>query len=119
AHQQFKENMLMMHYYTNPLKWPISVAGRHPTGPWRIPDMPYAYMALAGTPNGEKNIDKQMAAIYLLVAKKKNTEWAQIFKKRNIKPAIHPEGHWNLNFGLLAIHRRNDWLLTVKGHNRY
>lgn len=119
AHQQFKDNMLMMHYYTNPLKWPISVSGRHPTGTWRIPDMPFAYMALAGTPDGKESIDSQMAAVYLLVSKNKNTEWAQLFKNQNIKPAIYPEGHWNLNFGLLGIHRRNNWLLTVKGHNRY
>lgn len=28
-------------------------------------------------------------------------------------------GHWKLNYGLLDIHRRKNWLLTVRGHSRY
>lgn len=119
AHQSFKENMLMMHYYTNPTRWPLGVAGRHPTGNWRIPDMPFAYMALAGTPDGKQPVDKEMAAVYLLITKNANTALAKQFSKQGILPAKHPEGHWNLNFGLLDIHRRADWLLTVKAHNRY
>lgn len=119
AHQKFKENLLMMHYYTNPYKWPISISGRHPTGTWSIPDKPYAYLALAGTPDGKEAIDKEMAAVYLLVSKKKSLAWEKRFKQADVQVAKYPNGHWNLNYGLLAIHRRNNWLLTVKGHNRY
>jgi chondroitin-sulfate-ABC endolyase/exolyase len=119
AHASFKQNMLMMHRYTNPTKWPVSVSGRHPTGNWRIPDLPYAYLALAGSPDGKEAIDKEMAAVYLLVTKQKNSSFARQFKENGIQAASSPQGHWNLNFGLLAIHRRADWLLTVKGHNRY
>jgi chondroitin-sulfate-ABC endolyase/exolyase len=119
AHQKFKENLLMMHYYTNPYKWPISISGRHPTGTWSIPDKPYAYMALAGTPDGKEAIDKEMAAVYLLVSKKKSLAWEKKFNQTGVQAAKYPNGHWDLNYGLLAIHRRNNWLLTVKGHNRY
>ncbi len=119
AHQSFKDNMLMMHYYTNPTRWPISVSGRHPTGNWRIPDMPYAYMALSGSPDGKEKIDKQMAAVYLLINKNEKSPYAKRFKDMGISPAVYPAMHHTLNFGLLDIHRRNDWLLTIKGHNRY
>ncbi|ADY54334.1 Lyase catalytic [Pseudopedobacter saltans DSM 12145] len=119
AHQSFKENMMMMHYYTNSTRWPISVSGRHPTGTWRIPDMPYAYMALSGSPDGKETIDKDMAAVYLLVTKSQQNAYAKRFLNAGIKPAIYPAMHWTLNFGLLDIHRRNDWLLTIKAHNRY
>lgn len=119
AHEAFKSNMLMMHYYTNPTRWPISISGRHPTGNWRIPDMPYAYMALAGSPDGKDTIDRQMAAVYLRVKKDKNNPYTKKFKALGIAPAVYPAMHHTLNFGLLDIHRRNDWLLTIKGHNRY
>jgi chondroitin-sulfate-ABC endolyase/exolyase len=30
-----------------------------------------------------------------------------------------PQGHWSFNYGPLAIHRRKDWMVSVKGHSRY
>ncbi|MDD3119720.1 MAG: polysaccharide lyase family 8 super-sandwich domain-containing protein, partial [Victivallales bacterium] len=30
-----------------------------------------------------------------------------------------PEGHWNMNYAALAMHRRRNWLATVCGHSRY
>ena len=30
-----------------------------------------------------------------------------------------PEGHWSKNFAALSIHRREDWVVTVKGFNRF
>lgn len=119
AHESLRNSLLMMHYYTNPYKWPISVSGRHPTGNWRIPDAPYAYMAMAGTPDGSLKTDTLMASIYLKLNGKKQNKWAAAFKNSQIKPIGYTSGHWNLNYGLFDIHRRQDWLLTVRGHNRY
>ncbi|MEO5649872.1 MAG: chondroitinase family polysaccharide lyase [Ginsengibacter sp.] len=119
SQQELKKVMLMMHYYTNPLYWPVSVSGRHPTGNLKIASDAYAYMALAGSPNGEKNIDEEMAAIYRGIVTNDKDKWAREFKALGIQPAPFPHGHWNINYGLLDIHRRSDWLLTVRGHNRY
>nr|WP_294896713.1 chondroitinase family polysaccharide lyase [uncultured Pedobacter sp.] len=119
AQAYLKKALTLMSYYTNPIKWPISISGRHPTGNWRIASDAYAYMALTGSPNGKENIDKDMASIYLKVVPDQKDKWGKIFEKAGIKPADYAEGHWNLNFGLLDIHRRADWLLTVKGHSRY
>ncbi|MBB5438385.1 chondroitin-sulfate-ABC endolyase/exolyase [Pedobacter sp. AK017] len=119
AHESLRNSLLMMHYYTHPFKWPVSVAGRHPTGSWRIADLPYAYMAMAGTPDGKNKTDSLMAAIYLKLNEGKKNRWIAAFKAAKIKPAGYSSGHWNLNYGLFDIHRRKDWLLTIRGHNRY
>jgi chondroitin-sulfate-ABC endolyase/exolyase len=119
AHESLRNSLLMMHYYTNPFKWPVSVSGRHPTGNWRIADQPYGYLAMSGTPDGKSKTDTLMAAIYLKLNEGKKNKWITAFKAENIKPVKYASGHWNLNYGLLAIHRRQDWLLTVRGHNRY
>ncbi|WP_228099150.1 chondroitinase family polysaccharide lyase [Pedobacter sp. MC2016-24] len=119
ARESLKKSLMLMHYYTNPYKWPISVSGRHPTGGWKIADLPYAYMALSGSPDGTQELDQDMASIYLRLNPNKPGKWGLMFKKAGIKPAAYPSGHWNMNFGLFDIHRRQDWLLTVRGHNRY
>lgn len=31
---------------------------------------------------------------------------------------LSPEGHWSKNFAALSVHRREDWVVTVKGFNR-
>ncbi len=117
--EELKKVLLMMHYYTNPLRWPISVSGRHPTGVWKIAEDAYAYMALAGTPDGKDSVDRQMAAIYRTILQNKTDKWDREFKEMGIEPAPYPHGHWDINYGLLDIHRRSDWLLTIRGHNRY
>ncbi|WEK20035.1 MAG: chondroitinase family polysaccharide lyase [Candidatus Pedobacter colombiensis] len=119
AHESLRNSLLMIHYYTNPYKWPISVSGRHPTGNWRIPDVPYAYMAMAGTPDGSSKTDTLMASIYLKLNGSKQNKWTAVFKNSQIKPIGYTNGHWNLNYGLFDIHRRQDWLLTIRSHNRY
>lgn len=119
AQTYLKKALTMMSYYTNPIKWPSSISGRHPTGNWKIAADAFGYIALSGSPNGKENIDKDMASIYLKTTADKKSAWVKTFENAGIKPADFAEGHWNLNFGLLDIHRRADWLLTVKGHNRY
>lgn len=119
AQNSLKNMLLMMSYYTNPTKWPVSISGRHPTGNWKIASDAYAYMALAGSPDQKENDDKQMASIYLKIIGNQTDVWAKQFEKSGIKAADDTKGHWNLNFGLLGIHRRDNWLLTIKGHNRY
>lgn len=30
-----------------------------------------------------------------------------------------PAGHWAFNYGPLSVHRRDNWMVSVKGHSRY
>jgi chondroitin-sulfate-ABC endolyase/exolyase len=108
-----------MHYYTNPIYWPVDLSGRHPTKSGKVPDEVFAYMALAGSPDGKQKIDREMAGIYRDIIKNPRDKWVQEFAKDGIEPAPYSHGHWNVNYGLLDIHRRSDWLVTVRGHNRY
>lgn len=117
GHQTVRHVLMMMHRYTNPVRWPISVSGRHPTGNWRITDEAFAYIALAGTADGSRAMDDSMAAVYLLINPASKNDFNEKFD--GIKPASFPNGHWDLNYGLLSIHRRSNWLMTVRGHNRY
>lgn len=116
AYDVVKGSLMMMHQYTNPLYWPLSVSGRHP-GEGKIAAEPYAYMAMAG---GNKLFDTSMAAIYLqILSGNYKTAFAKDFTANGISPADFSSGHWDINYGLLSIHRRDNWLLTVRGHNRY
>jgi chondroitin-sulfate-ABC endolyase/exolyase len=116
AYNVVRETLMMMHQYTNPLYWPLSVSGRHP-GEGRIIAEPYAYMALAG---GTQLFDTTMAAIYLqILGGDYNNSFAKDFIAKGITAANFSQGHWDINYGLLSIHRRDNWLLTVRGHNRY
>lgn len=37
----------------------------------------------------------------------------------DVPPEPTPTGHWHLPYGALSIHRRDDWLVSVKGWSRY
>jgi hypothetical protein len=30
-----------------------------------------------------------------------------------------PSGHWSFNYGPLAVHRRDEWMVSIKGYSRY
>ncbi|MXZ08835.1 MAG: hypothetical protein F4Y79_05255 [Gemmatimonadetes bacterium] len=34
-------------------------------------------------------------------------------------PAAPPSGHWTLPYGALSIHRRGDWMVSMKGWSKY
>ena len=54
-----------MRFYCNKLNFPLSMSGRHPDGKGKLVPMHYAIMAIAGTPDGKGDFDKEMASAYL------------------------------------------------------
>ena len=40
-------------------------------------------------------------------------------RKAKMAPAVPQTGHWVQNFAALSIHRRKNWVVTVKGFSRY
>lgn len=120
AHHTLRRSLYMMYLYTHPYRWTLSLSGRHPTGIFKTSIAPFAYMAKAGLPNDNSQLDTTMAAIYLMLNKNKKDAWTESFRKLGIAPiAQYPSGHWSMNYGLLDLHRRKDWLLATRGHNRY
>ncbi|MRJ07565.1 lyase [Ornithobacterium rhinotracheale] len=115
AYNSFKKVLLTAHAYANPRHWPLSVAGRHPTGNFKLSPKPFLWTALS-SPTADE--DAELASAYMLILNKNKDKWSQYFKTKNIK-AKYPTGHWNINYGLLDLHRRKDWLVALRGHNRY
>ena len=65
AHRTVKDVLLAMRFYCNKLNFPLSMSGRHPDGKGKLVPMHYAIMAIAGTPDGKGDFDKEMASVYL------------------------------------------------------
>lgn len=118
AHETLKKALLAMRLYSNKTQWLISVAGRHPDGQGALALPPYRYMALAGSPNGKESIDRDLAAAYLRIVNQEDAS-ARQFKQMGIEAEADPSGFWTMNYANLGIHRRDGWLVGVKGYSRY
>lgn len=120
AHRTLRKALLMMRLYSNKYEWLISLSGRHPTGKWGLDIEPYRYMALAGQPDGNEDIDREVASAYLRLREEgTDGETAEMLASLGIAAESEPNGHWTMNYGSLAIHRRDHWLAGVRGHSRY
>ncbi|UQZ84194.1 Chondroitin sulfate ABC exolyase precursor [Paenibacillus konkukensis] len=122
AHKTARRALLAMRLYSNKYEWLVSLSARHPTGKWALDPEPFAYMALAGTPDGTRDIDEEVAAAYLRLAAPASGESSDTVRRlmaAGIRPEADPSGHWAMNYAALALHRRDSWLAGVRGHSRY
>ena len=119
ARKVFKHTLLTLRDYTNLLDWGIAVCGRHPFNGF-IPDrdiQAYARLALLGDVTGSgMSLDPDLASAYVALGGKDKDLLAEI-KKAGVKPALVQEGFRVYNYGGFGIHRRGDWMLTLKGYN--
>lgn len=118
GHQRLKNALLAMRTYTNLLTWPLSLSGRHPDGKGRLNPEHFGLLALAGSPDGTKPIDNEMAGAYLRLLPKKTTR-ALNMEKEGMTAEKSPSGNWTYNYSSLNVHRRNDWMVSAMGHSRY
>ncbi|MEV6055111.1 chondroitinase family polysaccharide lyase [Streptomyces sp. NPDC052107] len=123
AHESLKRALLTMRTYADTTNWPLALAGRHPTGDTGLSVTPYLWAALAGTPDRSSDIDPELAAAFLRLLSAQPTAVRQQLLERlqasGFTAERAPNGNWTLNYAALSLHRRHDWLLTVRGHNRY
>ncbi|KAJ7385609.1 hypothetical protein OS493_015194 [Desmophyllum pertusum] len=57
-------------------------------------------------------------AVGRVVSERYNNEAYNVYSRApSAEPS--PEGHWTKNFAALSVHRRKDWVVTVKGFNRF
>ena len=123
AHETVKKVMLTMRFYCNTVYYPLVLSARHPTGNGAIHPEAYFKMALAGSPDGKNEIDKEMAEAFLRLypAEKNGKLDNNIVKKlkKEFSAEESPNGNIALGYGCVSSHRRGDWCLTVKGHSRY
>ncbi|MCT4589162.1 MAG: T9SS type A sorting domain-containing protein [Carboxylicivirga sp.] len=113
ARSNFRQALLVHFYYANHRSIINSVCGRKPMtqelGTGAINAL--AYLAKATDP-----VDEEMATEYMRLAKYKKELYNE-FKNLGIKPASAPNGNISLNYGALNLHRRDNWLVGIKGFN--
>lgn len=121
ARKCFKLALLTMANYTNLRDWGLGIAGRHPLNKnGRIPDADvnaFGHLAALGDLTGSgKNVDPELAGAYLRL-KGTDKELNGLFKKEGISAGPTPSGFFVYNYGALGIHRRGDWMVTLKAFN--
>lgn len=121
ARRTFKKALLALADYTNLRDWGLGIAGRHPFGKnGAIPDADVnaiGYVAAQGDLTGSgKKVDPELAGTYLRLRgtdKQLNT----LFKKEGVAAGPTPQGFFVFNYGATGIHRRDDWMVTLKAYN--
>lgn len=119
ARRCMKKCLLTMQNYTMNREWGFAIAGRHPFA-GNIPNADveaYGRVAVLGDLSGSgRSIDPELAGAYLALGGK-NKELVAAIKKEGISPYEPDEGFYVYNYGAFGIHRRGDWMLTLKGYN--
>lgn len=120
AHESIKNAVLAFRVYCNSLEWSIGMSSRHPDGTGTQYSgvssiKAFEYLAKAGSPDGTQTVDLQLAAACMRLYPFVNQGKAPF----NVKPEQTPSGHWSFNYGCAAVHRRGEWMLTVRGFSKY
>ncbi|MER0243018.1 chondroitinase family polysaccharide lyase [Streptomyces sp. HSW2009] len=123
AHRALRHAVLTLRIFANTLHWPIPLSGRKPEGTTGLTPAPYQWLAVAGTPDGRQPIDPEVGAAFLRLLPARPTEQQRAVAARltaaGVRAEPSPTGAWAYNYAALAVHRRADWQVVVRGHNRY
>ncbi|RCW37595.1 chondroitinase family polysaccharide lyase [Marinilabilia salmonicolor] len=109
-----KKGLKVHAWYANEVSMASSVSGRHPhnqvlgTGAINA----FGYFAKAASP-----FDTEMAAEFMRLTRYQNDLYNE-FSSMGIQAAEPPVGNKTVNYGALNLHRRDDWLVAVKGFNK-
>lgn len=124
AQAVLRNGLLTMRTVADTYEWPIGLTARHPIGTDGIKPLINS-LALLGRTNldGSGDIDEEMAAAFRRLVRPSSSSWQktqdQFFSDNGIEPEQAPQGNWQYGYAALGIHRRDEWLASVKGHNRY
>lgn len=115
----FKKCLMSMRDYSHTRDWGIGVCGRHPLdGAIPEPDvLAFARLAMLGDLTGSgKEADPELAGAYIALGGT-DKEVLSAFRKMGI-PELKPENGFRVyNYGAFGIHRRDGWMLSLKGYN--
>lgn len=118
SHANLKKALLEMRFYCNLRAFPLALSGRHPDGKGELVPWHYARLAASGTPDGQQEIDPELAAAYMRLTVGED-EHTRRFAAAGVTAEPSPAGHRVYGYNASAAHRRGDWLLTVAAHSRY
>lgn len=122
AHEQLRRAMLAQRLYANRFDLPLALRGRSPFWPGYGLILPYGVQALdtlarLGSPDGKEPIDREVAAAYLRFAPEAANK--EPYKSLGVQPEPEPNGTFVMPYAALLAHRRDDWLVCVRGQSRY
>ena len=120
ARKVFKHALLTMRDYCNLTDWGVGICGRHPFNGF-IPKADieaYASLALLGDLTGSGlSADPDLGGAYFYLGGE-NPETVAALRKAGISgPSAAPEGFHVLNYAALGIHRRDNWMVSLKAYN--
>lgn len=109
-----------MRNYSNLTEWNTGLGGRHPFGGKMggADIKSFAQLALAGDLSGRGGeFDYSLAADYLRLMGGEQSDETRLFTSKGVAAAEAPKGFFVYNYGAAGIHRRADWMVTLKGYN--
>lgn len=106
-----KKAMYAVNIFSNK-QWGMGISGRHPLDKSGVINQQTAFkkMALSGDPSTGSTIDSAIAGAYVRIWGADNS--------LNVSAETAPSGNWTYNYGALNIHRRGQWMATIKGYNK-
>ncbi|MFI6503308.1 chondroitinase family polysaccharide lyase [Nonomuraea typhae] len=114
AYGWLKKALLAQRVYAGKSHWPISCSGRNPSGLTGLSVVPFQWLA---------QIDDEIGAAFLrllpAVPTPQQKAIADRLAARGVKAEPAPTGNWAFNYAALAVQRREEWQVSVRGHNRY
>jgi len=120
ARINFGKALIAMRNYSVKYDWGFGVCGRHPLHGSISTSVKnaFAYLAKSGNPNNSETLWNDMAASYMRL-ESSNTSLKQEFAAKGISAEASPEGNFTYNYGALSIHRRDNWMVSIKGYNKH
>ncbi len=118
THETVRRAALAQRLYCNLTNVPVSLHGRHPmraTGSMNAPSL--STLALVGTPTDPQQLDLEVAAAYLRLVP--NAADAEPYRDLDLAPEPHPQGTFVMPYAGLLSHRRDDWLVSLRGQSKY
>ncbi len=123
SHEQWVQSLLSMRFYSTTHDWPIALSNRHPTGDDGLSINAYQSMTQAGSVDGKSALDPVIGAAFLRLLPAKpgaaQTTLANQLAAAGVVAEPDPTGCQVMNHAALVTQRRKNWLVSVRGHNRY
>lgn len=135
SHTNLKDALLTMAFYCYGDRFPLAMSGRHPDGEGALIKKHYYRLAMAGSPDKEEPIDKDLAHTFLRL---ENANYARgdgyVYERYEVPSrektflmkhgiysmdSVKPSGTRTFAFNCSMSHRFEDRLVTIAGHSRY
>ena len=114
-----KKALLTMRNYCSGTSWGLGICGRRPlSGTMKGPEIAaLGHLAVLGDLTGAgKAVDHELAGAYLNLGGK-DKKLLEIFEDNYVASKKPEDGFTVYNYGCFGIHRRNGWMICLKGYN--